>query len=32
MGVVDGFPPKGVEGPEDVKKRKDFLRMIGYKL
>jgi uncharacterized protein len=32
MGVVDGFPPKGVEGPEDFKKRKDFLRMIGYKL
>ena len=32
MGVIDGFPPKGVEGPEDVKKRKDFLRMIGYKL
>jgi adenosine/AMP kinase len=32
MGVVDGFPPKGVEGPEDLKKRKEFLRMIGYKL
>ncbi len=32
MGVIDGFPPKGMEGPEDVKKRKDFLRMIGYKL
>lgn len=32
MGVIDDFPPKGVEGPEDLKKRKDFLRMIGYKL
>ncbi len=32
MGVVDGFPPKGVEGPEDVKNRKEFLRKIGYKL
>jgi len=32
MGIIDGFPPKGVEGPEDVKKRKDFLRLIGYKL
>jgi uncharacterized protein len=31
LGVVDGFPPKGVEGEEDIKKRKDFLRMIGYK-
>ncbi len=32
IGVVDGFPPKGVEGPEDRKKRKEFLRTIGYKL
>ena len=32
MGVVDGFPPKGVEGPGDVAARKDFLRKIGYKL
>ena len=32
MGVVDGFPPKGVEGPDDVVARKSFLRMIGYKL
>jgi adenosine/AMP kinase len=24
-------PPKGVEGPEDVEKRRGFLRMIGYK-
>jgi adenosine/AMP kinase len=32
MGVVDGFPPKGVEGPGDVSDRKGFLRKIGYKL
>jgi len=32
LGVVDGFAPKGVEGPEDVQKRQDFLRQIGYKL
>jgi uncharacterized protein len=32
LGVVDGSPPKGVEGPEDVKARRGFLRKIGYKL
>ncbi|MBC7189579.1 adenosine-specific kinase [Candidatus Aerophobetes bacterium] len=32
LGVVDGFSPKGVEGEEDVKVRKKFLRDIGYKL
>ncbi len=32
LGVIDGFSPKGVETAEDVQKRKDFLRMIGYKL
>jgi adenosine/AMP kinase len=31
LGVVDGFSPQGVEGPEDQVWRKDFLRMIGYK-
>jgi adenosine/AMP kinase len=31
LGVIDGFVPKGVEGPEDVEKRRGFLRMIGYK-
>jgi hypothetical protein len=31
LGVIDGFPPKGVETAEDVGKRKGFLRMIGYK-
>ena len=32
LGVIDGSSPKGVEGPEDVKHRKEFLRKIGYKL
>jgi hypothetical protein len=32
LGVVDGSSPKGVEGPEDVKVRRNFLRKIGYKL
>lgn len=32
IGVVDGFPPKGVETPDDKKQRKEFLRKIGYKL
>lgn len=32
MGVIDGAKPKGVEGPEGVKWRKEFLRKIGYKL
>ena len=31
MGVVDGFPPKGVEAEADVKARREFLRKIGYK-
>src|SRR5438552_16492910 len=31
LGVIDGFPPKGVEAAEDVEKRKAFLRIIGYK-
>ncbi len=31
MGVVDGFPPKGVEMEPDVKARREFLRKIGYK-
>jgi hypothetical protein len=32
LGVIDGFSPKGVEGPEDKAARKEFLRKIGYKL
>ncbi len=31
LGVIDGSSPKGVEGPDDVKHRKEFLRKIGYK-
>lgn len=32
MGVVDGSPPKGVEGEEDKRERKEFLKKLGYKL
>ncbi len=32
LGVVDGSSPKGVEGPDDVKYRHEFVRRIGYKL
>ncbi len=32
LGIVDGSSPKGIEGPEDISWRKDFLRKIGYKL
>ena len=32
LGVVDGNSPLGVEGDEDISWRKNFLRMIGYKL
>lgn len=32
LGVVDGFPPLGVEGDDDIAWRKGFLRQIGYKL
>jgi len=31
IGVIDGEPPLGVETEDDVRKRKEFLRMIGYK-
>jgi hypothetical protein len=31
LGVIDGFPPKGIETAEDAEKRRGFLRMIGYK-
>jgi adenosine/AMP kinase len=31
VGVVDGFSPKGVEGPEDKKARRELLRRFGYK-
>lgn len=32
LGVVDGIKTKGIEAEEDVVQRKNFLRMIGYKL
>ncbi len=32
LGVIDGFPPKGVENDAQRKARKIFLRDIGYKL
>jgi adenosine/AMP kinase len=31
LGVVDGAPPKGVEGPADIEWRHSLLRKIGYK-
>jgi adenosine/AMP kinase len=31
LGVVDGFPPKGIETGEDAQARVEFLRKIGYK-
>lgn len=31
LGVVDGSSPAGVETAEDVAKRHEFLRKIGYK-
>ncbi|HEV2357782.1 MAG TPA: adenosine-specific kinase [bacterium] len=32
LGVIDGQPPVGVEGPDDVRARRDLLRRFGYKL
>ena len=32
LGVIDGVKSKGIEAEPDIKARKDFLRMIGYKL
>jgi uncharacterized protein len=32
LGVIDGLPPKGIEGEDDVAWRKNLLRQIGYKL
>jgi uncharacterized protein len=31
LGVVDGFPPKGIEQADDIEWRRQFLRKIGYK-
>lgn len=32
VGVVDGSSPKGVEGTEETRQRREFVRKIGYKL
>jgi adenosine/AMP kinase len=32
LGVIDGFSPQGIEDEEAIAWRKDFLRMIGYKI
>jgi adenosine/AMP kinase len=31
LGVIDGFPPKGVEGDADKADRRAMLRKFGYK-
>jgi len=32
LGVIDGSPPRGVEGDADIAWRRELLRKIGYKL
>ncbi|MDH5715452.1 MAG: adenosine-specific kinase [Candidatus Aminicenantes bacterium] len=32
LGVVDGLKSRGVEGEDDIRARKEFLRKIGYKM
>jgi adenosine/AMP kinase len=32
LGVIDGYSAKKAETSEDLSKRKEFLRKIGYKL
>ncbi len=32
LGVIDGFPPQGIEDEAGIAWRKGFLRMIGYKI
>ena len=32
LGVIDGDKSKGIEDDDATKKRKEFLRTIGYKL
>jgi hypothetical protein len=32
LGVIDGLKTKGIEGEDDIRFRKEFLRKIGYKL
>lgn len=31
LGVIDGEKPRGVEGPDEVASRQEFLRKFGYK-
>ncbi len=31
LGIADGLSPKGIENDEDKEKRKEILRLIGYK-
>lgn len=31
LGVIDGYAAKGIETDEDISKRKQLLRVIGYK-
>lgn len=31
MGVIDGFPPRGVEADSDAEARNRYLRNLGYK-
>ncbi len=31
LGVIDGVRPKGIEGEDEIRDRKAFLRKIGYK-
>jgi len=32
LGVIDGLKSKGIEGKDDIRRRKELLRKIGYKL
>lgn len=32
IGVIDGFPPKGIESDSEKEERQQFLRRIGYKM
>src|SRR5437867_13276433 len=32
LGVMDGLGPVAIEGPEEARARRDFVRKIGYKL
>jgi len=32
LGVIDGYPPEGVESEEDMAERREMLRKFGYKL